>query len=110
MSRMTTDIVPLHNQFFFKIQMSEVNRLDDRDPTYCWKELSVILLRLGIQSWLCFEIAVLRKSPSFPRLLNHLCSMSRMGMCLEWTRSLCVFKALCASVKFILHDTQFYEF
>lgn len=32
------DTVALYNQFFFEVQTSEVNWLNDRDPTYCWKD------------------------------------------------------------------------
>lgn len=79
-------------------------------PLIVGKSSCLILLRFAIQSWLCFEVAVLGKSLSLPGLLDRPPSMSRMGMCLEWTRIPCVFKAICASVKFILHDLQLYEF
>lgn len=41
-------------------------------PLIVGKISSLILLRLGIQSWLWLEVAVLGKSLSLPGLLDHL--------------------------------------
>lgn len=37
-TKMTLPLCNLYNEFSLEAQTFEVNWLNDRDPTYCWKE------------------------------------------------------------------------